>query len=233
MSGVEFARRSGVNRSTIHRIAAGQTDPTLGTLRELAIVHGLDLDVTLRRLSDPAAAVAARLLLDDTMLGHASDPSEQRWVRRLERLDRPADIVIAAGHASAPAERPGAVLLRGDRGALRLASAGASAGGRWAVSGWAGLGALEQSDPASGPSILWVDDPQRTARMLRDTHRLVSSPANAQVVVTAAADAVFVDAWQDGPVRYVAPVQIVLDCIGLGGELERLALDVAERWSQR
>ncbi|WP_437582530.1 helix-turn-helix transcriptional regulator [Paramicrobacterium sp. CJ85] len=231
MSAAELARRSRVNRSTIHRIARGETEPTLATLRELAIVHGLDLEVDLRPLSDPAAASAARMLLDPTMEGYEPNASEQQWLKRLEQFDDPVDVVAVAGRASAPAERKAALLFRGDRSALRLASAGSAADGTWAVSGWAALTAAEGDAPRAGASILWVQDPDRAASMLLDTHTRVTSPLNAQVVVAQITDAVQVDSWSEGAVRYVAPVQILLDCIGLGGELERAARVVAESWS--
>ncbi|WP_162621881.1 helix-turn-helix transcriptional regulator [Microbacterium suaedae] len=233
MTTAEFARRADVNRSTIHRIARGETDPALGTLRELAFVHGLDLDLSLRPLSDPDAAAAARVLLDEAMGDYEITTGTRRWISRLDSFADPLDIIDTAGRASAPAERPGAVLLRGDRSALRLSSAGTAAGVPWAVSGWAGLLEAEGVAATSGPSIVWTTDPEATARMLLDTHRRVTSPANAQVVVAPAADAVFVDAWESGPTRLVAPVQILLDCIGLGGELEELARRVAEGWSER
>src|SRR5699024_10193398 len=125
----------------------------------------------------------------------------------------PVSIVTVAGRASAPGERDGAVLLRGDRSALRLASAGAAAGGMWAVSGQAALEAAEGEAPASGPSILWSENSERAAQMLGDTHSQVTSPANAPVIVAPANHALFIDAWFIGPIRYVAPVQILLDCI--------------------
>jgi len=233
MSAVDFARLSGVNRSTIHRIAKGQTDPSLQTLRELAIVHGLDLDLRLRPLSDPAAATAARILLDQAMTGWPATPDETRWANRLEPLEDPISITTTAGRASAPAEREGAVLLRGDQSALRLASAGVAGGGPWAISGRAALAYAEGTDIASGPSVLWVTDPVKTSRMLLDTHRPVTSPANAQVVVAPASSSVFVDFWEAGPIRFVAPMQMLLDCIGLGNELEQAALQIAEGWSTR
>src|SRR6218665_3688279 len=60
----ELARRAGVNRSTLHRISVGAVEPSLDTLHELAIVHGLELEVRLSPLSDPDAALAARHLFD-------------------------------------------------------------------------------------------------------------------------------------------------------------------------
>lgn len=42
----ELARRAGLDQSTVYRVAAGSTSPTLDTLRGLAIALGLDLSVS-------------------------------------------------------------------------------------------------------------------------------------------------------------------------------------------
>lgn len=231
MSVVEYAREAGVNRSTIYRIVNGEVEPSISLMRELAIAHGLDIDITLRPLSDPDAAIAARILLDAAFDGHEATEPERQWLRRLDRHNDPLHIVRSAGAASAPAHRPGAILLRGPSDALRLASAGHASGGQWAVSGRAALEAGQENAPRRAPSILWATEPDRAARMLGDTHRQVTSAANAHVIVVPAPKPVFVDTWQSGAVRIVAPIQMLLDCIGLGGELEMVALSIAERWS--
>lgn len=153
----DVSRRAGINRSTLHRISNGAVEPTLTTLRELAIVHGMDMTVQLTPLSDPDATTAARILLgpggaDGTAPGpdrHGDvRPGVLAWIDRLERVaagvKAPADdagtqatlqILSAAGRAADLRHRPGAVHLRGRRDALRLASAGEACPGRWAVSG--------------------------------------------------------------------------------------------------
>ena len=83
----DVSRRAGINRSTLHRISNGAVEPTLTTLRELAIVHGMDMTVQLRPLSDPDAATAATLLLSAT-----AEPTDDlptgvlSWMDRLERI---------------------------------------------------------------------------------------------------------------------------------------------------
>jgi len=231
----EFARRAGVNRSTLHRIASGAVEPSLATLRELAIAHGLDVSVTLTPLSDPDAAIAARHLLDDSVESEPTSPGVRDWMARLQRLvpelSDPVEIVSVAGRASSLLQRRDAVFLRGESSGLRLASAGTASDAPWAVSGRAAID-YGRERGSRGPSVLWTDDPARAASVLSDTHEVVGSPLNAHVVVVRANPTIFIDTLAAGPVRYVAPIQMLLDCIGLGGDLEQEAEQIATGWSQ-
>src|SRR5659263_70229 len=110
----DVAQRAGVARSTMLRITQRTVSPTLSTLREIAIACGLDIDVVARTLSDPAAAEAARLMLEDGYT--ASDPAAADvWVDRLERTAGadPVEIVRVAGNAASLVARRGAHLLAG------------------------------------------------------------------------------------------------------------------------
>lgn len=236
---VDFARRAGVGRTTLHRIAAGQVEPTLATLRELAIAHGYELTIGLTPLSDPAAAAAVRHLVDPAFDGVSPEevsPGDARevdaWIARLERYDDVDAAAITAARASSLLHRNGATFLRGDNSATRLASAGDASGQTWAVSGAAALRVVTATE-AEGPSVLWVDGAaEEVSRFLLDTHRRVDSAAAANVIVAPAHPSVFVDEYRDGPIRYVAPIQLLLDCIGLGGMLEATALLVQQSWSE-
>lgn len=232
MTASEYARRAGINRSTIHRIGAGTTDPTLASLRELAIVHGWDLDIALRPLSDPDAATAARVLLDGAFADVEPSPAQARWADRLSITTDPVEITAAAGRASAPQHRDGAVYLRGPRDAKRLASAGDASGGRWALSGAAAFAALGAEAPERAPGLLWVEDPERAARTMLDTHRRTDSAHAAHVILAPANDSVMTAAWSVGPLRYVAPMQALLDGFGIGRGLESISRSIAEGWSE-
>lgn len=230
LSASEAARRAGINRSTLHRIATGAVAPSLDTLRELAIVHGLDLQLTLTPLSDLDAAAAARMLFDPAFGDVASSEGAQQWVGRLERLgDDPLTILQTAGRAASLLHSARVTLMRGDASALRLASAGDASGGAWAVSGAAALGLGSVSAP-QGPSVLWVEDRAAASAALQETHRTVGAPLNANVIVAEAPPWVFVDAYTIDLVHYVAPIQMILDGIGLEGELENIALRIAKHW---
>jgi len=232
ISASALARRAGVNRSTLHRIETGKVEPTVATLRELAIACGLDLTMSLVPLSDPDAAAAARQLLDVASSDLQPTDGVREWIARLERTSDdgdPVSIVVEAGHASTLLAREGTALFRGDSSALRLASAGDATGGRWAVSGAA---AMALTHDVRGPSILWTDDVGRAGGILQSTHDRVTAAPNAQVIVAPLTDAVYVDAFTVGAVRYVAPVQMILDCFGLGGAVADAALDIAKEWSR-
>lgn len=239
VSSVEFARRSGVGRTTIHRIANGTVEPTLSTLRELAIAHLYSLKLELVPLSDPLAAVALRMLVDpafeklDAEEVSPDDPAGLgAWIERLRRFDDVDTAAITAARASSLLHRDGAVFLRGDRSGRRLASAGEASGQTWALSGAAGL-EYATGAPVPGPGILWVDeDAASAASLLLDTHRGVESAAVADVIVARAHPAVFVDRYADGPFWYVAPTQLLLDSIGLGGAAEEAAKLVWRSWSE-
>lgn len=238
LSAVEYARRAGVNRTTIHRIAVGAVDPSLDTLRELAIAHGYDLRVELTPLSDPLAAAALRHLVDPAFehltpaeVDPASADGVEQWIERLNRIDDVDDAATTAGRAASLLHREGAVYLRGETSGLRLASAGDASGQRWAVSGAAALSALGEA-PIAAPSVLWVsEDARAAADFLRDTHLLVENSASATVVVARAHPSVFVDAFERSRVQYVAPIQFLLDAFGFEGALGEAALRLRDHWA--
>ncbi|MGP5590802.1 helix-turn-helix domain-containing protein [Corynebacterium variabile] len=237
----DVSRRAGINRSTLHRISNGAVEPTLTTLRELAIVHGMDMTVQLRPLSDPDAATAATLLLSATAESTDDLPTGVlSWMDRLERIaagvksDSDQQVTVAtlqvlsaAGRASDLRHRAGAAYLRGRSDALRLASAGDAADGQWALSGGA---APAFSDTTGLPGILWVSDVAATVAALSDTHRSTRDPARAEVIVAPGDECLFRDLSEHDGVCVVAPVRQVVDVCGLGAAAERTALDVARSW---
>jgi transcriptional regulator with XRE-family HTH domain len=219
----QVAQRAGLARSTVLRIESGETNPSLGTLRELAIACGLDIDVRTRPLSDPAAAEGARLLLEDGYQPH-NRPAAEAWVERLMRQvgDDPVAITRAAGTAATLTHRTGAFHLTGIVPLVRVASAGDGGGGNWAISGAPPLG-------VDGTVVLWSENPDVAARLLGEALRK-TSPAIATVIVAGAHPGVFHDVWCDGFIRYVAPIQMLLDAFGLEAGLQAAALDEARRW---
>lgn len=233
MSDVELSRRSGVSRSTLHRIETGVASPTLRTLRELAIAAGVDIDVSIKTLSDPHASRAARFLLDSSFQDVPLTRADQEWMERLTRVsgDDPVAIVAQAGHASTVLAAPGAVFVRDSFAPLRLASAGDATGGPWAVSGRAGLEAIAHSadTPLAGPDIVYAVDPHHAWRLL-ESPATTNKHDNAGTIIAPWHDHLGVDVWEVGAVRYVAPLQVLLDCAGLGGEVAETALDIARRW---
>ena len=234
ISDAELSRRSGASRSTIHRIDAGSVHPTLRTLRELAIAAGLDLQVDYRPLSDPAAARAARFRLDSAFDREPKTSEDVEWLERLTRIadaDDPIAVVTEAGRATDLHHRDGAILLSQSVTALRLASAGDATGGDWAVSGRVALAAINETEGATGigPDVLYVADPQRAWRLLEAPPR-ADHVAAVALVIAPLRDEHLVDSWERDRARFVAPIQILLDCMGLGGGLAETAHRVAESW---
>ncbi|NMR19805.1 helix-turn-helix transcriptional regulator [Cellulomonas fimi] len=220
----QVAERAGLARSTVLRIEAGETAPSLRTLRELAIACGLDIDLHTRPVSDPAAAEAARFMLE-AGYGPHDQAGADSWVDRLTRQagQDPVEVTRAAGQAASLTHRPGAFHLTGPVPLLRVASAGEGAGGAWAISGAPPLG-------VEGTIVLWSERPDVAARLLGEALRKATSPTVATVIVAGAHPAVFQDSWRDGPLRYVAPIQMLLDAFGLEPALQSAAFDEARRW---
>lgn len=217
----------------MHRVLNGLVDPSLGTLREIALACGVDVDLTTRPLSDPGAAAAARAMLD----GGYEPPVDLdvgAWQERLARMagsDSPAEIVRAAAVASSPLDRPGAILFSGDVPLGRIASAGDASKGRWAISGAAGLYLPPASATVPAVTVLWCQDVRTVTHLLaetdlRQTHRL----DRAVLVVVAGETELFTGSFADGIVRYAAPIQIILDCLAQGGAVARDANEEAMSW---
>ena len=225
------ARRAGVSASTLHRVVNGQVDPSVGTVRELAAACGMELRLAARRLADPGAAAAARLLLEDGY--EPSLPGVDAWVERLRRQagDDPVAIVEAAGLASAPLHRPTARLYASPVEVGRVASAGSASGGRWALSGMAGLKLPGLFEALPTPSILWCEDVRRVEQLLADAELTAASRVErTSLAVVEADEALFTNFFENGRVRYVAPIQIVLDCFSIGGVLADLARREVGSW---
>jgi hypothetical protein len=217
----------------MHRILNGLVDPSVGTIREIAIACEIQIDLTARPLSDPRAAAAARALLE----GGYEPPSDSEvaaWRERLPRMaagSGPLAIVKAAAVASGPLHRPGAVLLQGAVTLARVASAGDASKGHWAVSGAAGLYLPSPGDVVQAVTVLWCEDVRTVTHLLADTAlRHVQRPDRAVLAVIAAEPELFADSFTEGIVRYAAPIQIILDCIAQGGKLADDATEEAMSW---
>jgi transcriptional regulator with XRE-family HTH domain len=223
----DLAARAGVSRPTLYRLLSGAV-PRADVLQELAIAAGVELEITLRPLSDPLAAVAGRSLLGDEAVRPWTAASAP-WRERIERFTTgrgsgPRDIAVIdeAGRASAPIERVGAVHLRGEhRNVDRLVSAGQASQQRWALSGWASLDAL--GIDAEAPTIMWVEDARKVGQLLGDSFRSAGR-GDADLLVITAHPSVFAGASAVEDVHLVAPLQAYLDATGLGGDARDRAL---------
>lgn len=237
LSPTPLRTRSGVSRATQRRIDTGESDVTLGTLRELAIAAGLDIALELVPLSDPEAANGARALLDNTVDPNTISPAAAAWVRRLTRMttdplhqtQKPLDIVTEAARATAPLHRAGALLFRGEWSDLKLADAGMASRAEWLLSGMSALAALTDGPiPDGGIGILYSADPAAVARHL--VHLRPTQPSTANLVIVPMTESVTIDSWQSGPLKFVPPIQAIIDGIGVGGTTAQVALEIAGSW---
>lgn len=227
------ARRAGVSASTLHRVLNGLVDPSVGTLREIAIACGIEMTLAASPLSDPRASAAARAMLEADY-----EPSADReiaaWRERLPRMadsDSPVDIVKAAAAASSPLLRPGTVLLSGELPLARVASAGDAAKRRWAISGAAGLYLPPPSAATPAVTILWCEDVRTVIQLLAETElRQTHRPDRAELAVIAGEPELFTGSFTDGIVRYAAPIQIILDCLSQAGAVADDAMREAMSW---
>jgi hypothetical protein len=217
----------------MHRILNDLVDPSVGTLYEIALACGIQMDLTVRPLSDSRAAAAARSLLEGGYES-SSDPGVAAWRERLRRMaasDAPVDIVKVAAIAAAPLHRRGAALFHGEVTLARVASAGDASQGRWAISGAAGLYLPPPSAAVPPVTILWCEDVRTLTHLLADTELRQSRRSDRAVLAVIAAEPeMFTGSFTEGIVRYAAPLQIILDCAGQAGTLAEAAIEEAMSW---
>ena len=223
----EVARLSGVARSTIHRIQTGQTVPTLSVLGSIAYACGLSLILTTRELFDVNAMHAARAMLESGYVPPLECEKEvDKWIGRLSICGEgeAVGIVRAAGQASSPLNNPEALHLPYVFTATQLADAGLATRAQWALSGTCGIAEIPTPE-----NILYTQHPELAHTLLTQTaHRVSNKVGNTYIVPIT--NGVMFDSWADGNLRFVAPIQILLDCFGLGREAQQLALEEAQTW---
>jgi transcriptional regulator with XRE-family HTH domain len=229
------ARRAGVSASTMHRILNGQVDPLVGTLEEIAIASGLEIDITARPASNPLAAMAARSILEDDYSAPVSVAADvERWMERLVRIadgDDPIEIVQVAGRMSAPFLRPNASIFIGMQTLGRIASVGDATGGRWALSGAAGINLAELDASLSQMTILWCEDVRSATNLMTDSSMKRSDqPQRAVLAVVEAEQELFFGSFKNGLVHYAAPIQIMIDCMSIGGRVAQDAREEMSTW---
>jgi len=156
------------------------------------------------------------------------------WESRLIRLaqgNHPVEIVSAAARASAPLHREGAAWFTGTMSVGIVASAGDASGGRWALSGAAGLYLPDLGEPTPAITILWCDDTRSVSQLLAaSTVRTTDRVDRTTLVVVPGEPELFAGSFTKGLTRYVAPIQIIIDCLSLGGDVAKDAREEAMTW---
>lgn len=228
LSQAEVAVRAGVSASTVYRIRRGLVDPSIATLRDIAIACGYSIDVVTRPLSDSLAAEAARLLLEE---GFTATHDVSDWTARLERNIRsPQDLLRRASESANPLARPGASHFSGPLTTGLLASAGTMSGGEWVVSGSPGLALPPRQEELDGHAILWVTTLEETNKLISASLRSVPHPAIAQLTVLPASTWMFQNSFEHEFIHYAAPIQIMMDCLALGGAASQRAAEIIGEW---
>lgn len=249
------ARATGLSRMTVQRVRDGVSSPGLQTLREFALLAGYDVRVTVVPASDPAAAVAARSLLDPEFHHHSGelpgspesadagvnrvDEFEVRgWIERFERwgVVSPQKVLETAGRYAAPQHRDGSRFFPPRAGfsaerVIKLAgAAAASSHSRHALSGVGAADFYLARGASPGPQIVWAEDVGAVSETLGATLHEVGNYQPAGVIVAPAPAEYFFDSILD-PVSgqtFVAPIQVALDLHGLG--FSDLGSSLTEGW---
>ena len=251
----ELASRAGISRNTEWTIRHDQSRAHLGTLRELALACGYDIEVQLSPGFDPMASAAARVLLGDLAEENVQGMAEwrDRILRytdfqgdstQLEKIAIAQEAAIFSGAQNAPK----AVMLAGRSDVLRLTSAAMAANlalketpalaieqgsnHEWMLSGWAGLRSEDSSEEASKslPTVVWTTHPQLFALQLQSSHRRVETMRAADVVVAPVSSHQRIGTREVEAALLVSGVQAIIDCMGLGGPIAELALAKAREW---
>ncbi|MEU4453189.1 helix-turn-helix transcriptional regulator [Nocardioides sp. NPDC023903] len=228
----QVAARAGVAASTVHRILNDQVSPSVATLHNITAACGLDLTLSTSTLASPAAAAAARAILDEDYPADVA-PEIDQWAARLDAWTDgdPVQIIEEAGRASGVLHRPDAIRLSGEATIGRLASAGDASGQRWAVSGAAGLDLPAFDEAVPRISVLWCEDPSAIRPLLTGgTLRPASAPHRSTVVIAAAEPDLFLGTFERDRVVYAAPIQIAIDAISVGGDAAARAREEIRTW---
>jgi transcriptional regulator with XRE-family HTH domain len=234
-----LSARSGMARSTLWRIRDGLVDPTVGSVRELALSAGYELELSLAPLSDPDAGRAARVILDALFEAsfELAQPHQNTvaWIERLHRWvpsGDPVEVCRTAGQSSSLLHRKGAIFLRGRVTELKLASAGEFSKRDWFLSGAAVIKRIGKQDSTMSddamPYVVHTDDPRRLDRLLDNMEH--ARPEKATLIIAERTDGIGIDAWTDGKIQLVAPIQGLIDAFGIGGNLAIAAERIARSW---
>lgn len=228
----QVAARAGVAASTVHRILNDQVSPSVATLHNITAACGLDLTMSASTLASPAAAAAARAILDEDYPADVA-PEIDQWAARLDAWTDgdPVQIIEEAARACGVLHRADAIRLSGEATIGRLASAGDASGRRWALSGAAGLDLPSFDEAVPRISVLWCEDPSAIRPLLTGgTLRLASAPHRSTVVIAAAEPDLFLGTFERDHVVYAAPIQIAIDAISVGGDAAARAREEIRTW---
>ncbi|MDT0202324.1 helix-turn-helix transcriptional regulator [Nocardioides sp. AE5] len=155
---------AGVSASTVSRVEMGNLNPTYDVAMRL--LAAVDLDPSFQPASQPGAIATARWLLGDGECPTAPEAWLERW-HTLGIIDIQGDaqpavldtraLALRAGRAATLTRRPGAALLRQDRGAMEVSAGLKGAGISYARTGDRAANRLV-SVATDGMPVFYVND---------------------------------------------------------------------------
>ena len=223
-----ISRRSGVSRSTLKRVGDGTSEPTLSTLREVALALGLDITLTAHHASDPFAAAAARALIDDSVPENPHDEEILAWLQRFERwnINDPLTLVSEAGNVQGIYHRRDAQFLNIDPATLAaLPEFFQQHNADWALSGAAAATVITRQ-VVQGPSMVWHEPLAHLT--VADLGVEVDAVEEANLIILPALASELMGSYSQDGLNFVAPVQLVIDLHSL--QLFEVADQLTSGW---
>jgi transcriptional regulator with XRE-family HTH domain len=227
----QLAAMAGVSASTVMRIENGDVDPTMGTITRLFEAAGCEFRGEVVEQSDPSAVAAARSVLEPAS-GLEAFPGAQVWLDRWiaagvvkadevgsSRARSPRDLAEIAGLTARLARRPGIVTFRREGSWSEIARRIDLTGVAWAATGGAAANRLSPSATAPWP-VFYVADVKAVAELAgfseRDPDRKIQEVMSL-IPFDGVAD-VGVSEDEYG-LRWVDPIQVIIDCFGGTGRM--------------
>lgn len=183
------------------------------------------MQVNFKPAGERAAAQAARWQLEGAAYTPADPAISRAWLDRFHRYGATTEIDIAllAGKLASPLHQADAVILPHGFDQTSLISAGDCSGESWALSGACGLQAA--GIEVVGSNILYTQDLQLAQQTLQEFRTLPG-----RTILLPAAAASLQGQVAVGIARYVSPVQLLLDCLGLETNLAQAAAAELRSW---
>lgn len=206
-----ISRRSGVSRSTLKRVGDGTSEPTLSTLREVALALGLDIKVAAHHACDPFAAAAARTLIDASVPENPHNQDILAWLHRFERwnINDPLTLVSEAGTLQGITHRQDAQFVKlKSRGIAKLPELFQQHKTKWALSG-AAAATVIMGQIVLGNSIVWHEPAHDFDVSALGT--IVDVAEDADLILLPATATELVGSYAQDGLNFVAPVQLVID----------------------
>ncbi|MGC2864643.1 helix-turn-helix domain-containing protein [Corynebacterium glutamicum] len=206
-----ISRRSGVSRSTLKRVGDGTSEPTLSTLREVALALGLDIKVAAHHACDPFAAAAARTLIDASVPENPHNQEILAWLHRFERwnINDPLTLVSEAGTLQGITHRQDAQFVKlNPRGIAELPELFQRHETKWALSG-AAAATVIMGQIVLGNSIVWHEPAHDLDVSALGT--IVDVAEDADLILLPATATELVGSYTQDRLNFVAPVQLVID----------------------